>query len=73
MVNQRSLSELILTLPVEGWKLKKSVIDMEKICGILDTPWNIPVTLAFLIPSEKGPETKLLKMVPGQKKFFLEY
>jgi hypothetical protein len=56
-----------------GLEIAEISYEHGRISGILDTPWYVPVTLAFLIPSETGLETKLLHMSPGQRMFFMDY
>jgi hypothetical protein len=43
------------------------------ISGTLETGWHVPVTLAFVIPSENGYVMKKVITSPGQKKFSLKY
>ena len=44
-----------------------------KISGILDTQWHLPVTLTFLVPSNEKFEVKQVKMLPGQRQFYINY
>ena len=56
-----------------GQEIKEISYEHGRISGMLDTPWYIPVTLTFLIPSETGFKAKQLSMSPGQRLFFLDY
>jgi len=44
-----------------------------RITGVLDTPWYVPVTLTFWVPSKKEFEIRQIIVSPGQRKFFLDY
>jgi hypothetical protein len=41
--------------------------------GNINTDWDIPVKLVFVVPTAKGYEVKVIEQVKGQKKFFFDF
>jgi hypothetical protein len=56
-----------------GVEISDIKYEQRKISGLLDTPWYVPVTLTFLVPSGENFKQKQMKVLPGQKQFYLQY
>jgi len=56
-----------------GLEIKDIDYDNGTIRGLLETNWNVPVKLTFVVPSADGYELKEIETVSGQRRFFLDY
>lgn len=56
-----------------GLEISDILYNNGSISGAIETGWNIPVTLTFVLPATGGYEMKKIQMSPGQKSFILNY
>lgn len=56
-----------------GVEISEINYEKGKISGVLDTQWNIPVILTFLVPVKDSFESRKIELKPGQRQFFISY